>query len=76
MYSDLGFLRVWGADAGAGGPASRYAYLIYPHKPIMAYVPRSSGCSTSTASSSPTASGHTAARGCPPPTTCSRSGSR
>lgn len=33
MYRDLGFLRVWG---GSGG---RYAYLIYPHKPIVAYVP-------------------------------------
>jgi hypothetical protein len=33
MYRDLGFLRV---DGGSGG---RYAYLIYPHKPIVAYVP-------------------------------------
>jgi hypothetical protein len=33
MYRDLGFLRVWGQ---AGG---RYAYLIYPHKPLVAYVP-------------------------------------
>jgi hypothetical protein len=42
MYSELGFLRVWGArrdDAGdaAGDPAA-YAYLIYPHKPIVAYM--------------------------------------
>lgn len=34
MYRDLGFLRVW------GGSGARYAYLIYPHKPIVAYVPR------------------------------------
>ncbi len=34
MYRDLGFLRVFGR---AG---ERYAYLIYPHKPIVAYVPR------------------------------------
>jgi hypothetical protein len=45
MYRDLGFLRVWGAD-GAGGATGNhgvapYAYLIYPHKPIVAYVPRS-----------------------------------
>jgi len=39
MYSDLGFLRVWG---GLGEPrrgrAATYAYVIYPHKPIVAYV--------------------------------------
>ncbi len=46
MYRDLGFLRVWGrlADGpGPGGRASRgapYAYLIYPHKPIVAYLPQ------------------------------------
>ncbi len=34
MYRDLGFLRVW------GGSGARYAYLIYPHKPIVAYVPQ------------------------------------
>jgi hypothetical protein len=32
MYRDLGFIRV----AGRKAP---YAYLIYPHKPIVAYVP-------------------------------------
>ncbi len=55
MYRDLGFLRVWGG-AGAQVPAARavagadeggtdeggapYAYLIYPHRPIVAYLPR------------------------------------
>jgi len=34
MYRDLGFLRV------CGHAQERYAYLIYPHKPIVAYVPR------------------------------------
>jgi hypothetical protein len=34
MYRDLGFLRVRGA-----GEEGAYAYLIYPHKPIVAYVP-------------------------------------
>jgi hypothetical protein len=34
MYRDLGFLRVY----GSGG--ERYAYLLYPHKPIVSYVPR------------------------------------
>jgi hypothetical protein len=45
MYRDLGFVRVWGQraerpgahDAAAGTP---YAYLIYPHKPILAYLPQ------------------------------------
>ena len=48
MYRDLGFIRVWG---GAGRPAQArqpgatrggapYAYLIYPHKPIVAYLPQ------------------------------------
>jgi hypothetical protein len=34
MYRDLGFLRVFGCSG------ERYAYLIYPHKPIVSYVPR------------------------------------
>ena len=49
MYRDLGFIRVWGAladgplrdrdrDGGRGG--APYAYLIYPHKPIVAYLPQ------------------------------------
>jgi hypothetical protein len=39
MYRDLGFLRVWGGlgERAVGAP---YAYLIYPHRPIVAYVPR------------------------------------
>ncbi len=41
MYRDLGFLRVWGGlgDRGRGSGAA-YAYLIYPHKPIVAYMPQ------------------------------------
>ena len=44
MYRDLGFIRVEGRharrrDDGQGGPP--YAYLVYPHKPIVAYVPAS-----------------------------------
>jgi hypothetical protein len=54
MYRDLGFIRVHGR-LRAGGPGRiverrrrraeqgreqpPYAYLIYPHKPILAYVP-------------------------------------
>ncbi|MDQ6836639.1 MAG: hypothetical protein M3016_10685, partial [Actinomycetota bacterium] len=49
MYRDLGFVRVWGSQSdgpisgdgerqpGATGGAP-YAYLIYPHKPIVAYL--------------------------------------
>ena len=42
MYRDLGFIRVYGRladDETDGNPA--YAYLVYPHKPIVAYVPSS-----------------------------------
>jgi hypothetical protein len=40
MYHDLGFLRVWGGLGGRrSGETSAYAYLIYPHKPIVAYLP-------------------------------------
>jgi hypothetical protein len=37
MYRDLGFIRVWGSATAAGVP---YAYLIYPHKPVVAYLPQ------------------------------------
>lgn len=54
MYRDLGFIRVWGTHAGrpqAGpqaavpteelaGDDTPYAYLVYPHKPVLAYVPQ------------------------------------
>jgi hypothetical protein len=49
MYRDLGFIRVWGGqDGGVGGTAAQsrdlrgvpYAYLIYPHRPIVAYLPQ------------------------------------
>jgi hypothetical protein len=48
MYRDLGFIRVWGGMARApkrlemAGDERRagapYAYLVYPHKPIVAYL--------------------------------------
>src|SRR3954467_14487352 len=49
MYRDLGFIRVWGGqDGGVGGTAAQsrhlrgvpYAYLVYPHRPIVAYLPQ------------------------------------
>lgn len=48
MYRDLGFIRVWGrnADGPQQGGTDRtlegapYAYLVYPHKPIIAFLPQ------------------------------------
>jgi hypothetical protein len=48
MYRDLGFLRVWGGESGDTGEdvLSRdlrgvpYAYLVYPHRPVVAYLPQ------------------------------------
>ena len=48
MYRDLGFIRVWGrnADGPQQGGTERalegapYAYLVYPHKPIVSYLPQ------------------------------------
>src|SRR5919201_1568308 len=48
MYRDLGFIRVWGKlaegpvqggseETEAGAP---YAYLVYPHRPVVAYLPQ------------------------------------
>ena len=44
MYRDLGFIRVAGRHARREidrGARAAYAYLVYPHKPIVAYVPDS-----------------------------------
>lgn len=45
MYRDLGFIRVWGTQAdglteadGASTGGAAYAYLIYPHRAIVAYL--------------------------------------
>ncbi len=46
MYRDLGFIRVWGGQTGLPADTARdlrgvpYGYLIYPHKPIVAYLPQ------------------------------------
>ncbi len=45
MYRDLGFLRVWGRSADGPGigldpGGAPYAYLIYPHKPLVCYLPQ------------------------------------
>jgi hypothetical protein len=46
MYRDLGFIRVAGRHARREvdrdrGSRPAYGYLVYPHKPIVAYVPDS-----------------------------------
>jgi hypothetical protein len=47
MYRDLGFIRVAArharrdADRSGSGRGPAYAYLIYAHKPIVAFVPQS-----------------------------------
>jgi hypothetical protein len=42
MYMDLGFIRVAGRGLGDGSERSpQYGYLIYPHKPIVAFLPGS-----------------------------------
>ncbi len=43
MYRDLGFIRVWGSQASGPGEGEHaagapYAYLVYPHRPIVAYL--------------------------------------
>ncbi len=40
MYRDLGFIRVWGSQSTARSGGAEYAYLIYPHKPILSYEPQ------------------------------------
>lgn len=44
MYRDLGFIRVAGRNLPQGRRSAEvaqppYAYLVYPHKPVVAYVP-------------------------------------
>jgi hypothetical protein len=41
MYRDLGFIRVIGHNSLDETAAGAYCYLIYPHKPIVAYLPGS-----------------------------------
>ena len=41
MYRDLGFIRVLGEHGEGGSPGAGYGYLMYPHKPIVAYLPGS-----------------------------------
>jgi hypothetical protein len=41
MYRDLGFIRVIGHNSLGETGTGAYCYLIYPHKPIVAYLPNS-----------------------------------
>ena len=40
MYRDLGFIRVHGHRTDST-PGPGYAYLVYPNKPVVAFVPGS-----------------------------------
>jgi hypothetical protein len=43
MYRELGFIRLWAsapASLDSRHPEDRCAYLLYPHRPIVAYLPK------------------------------------
>ena len=40
MYRELGFIRVWGSQISVRSGGVEYAYLIYPHRPVIAYAPQ------------------------------------
>jgi hypothetical protein len=40
MYRELGFIRVWSSHISARSGGVEYAYLIYPHRPIVSYAPQ------------------------------------
>jgi hypothetical protein len=40
MYRELGFIRVWGTHVSPRSGGAEYAYLLYPHRPIVAYAPQ------------------------------------
>ena len=40
MYRELGFIRVWGSFISTRRGGTEQAYLIYPHRPIVAYAPQ------------------------------------
>ena len=83
MYRDLGFLRVWGRLADGPGQPGRaaegapYAYLVYPHKPIVAYLPQTRELLSEYCVAVPRRDPAVRlARCCRTPTTCWRSGWR
>ena len=76
-----GLIRVWGAqadgpdDAGGTGGAA-YAYLIYPHRPIVAYLAQTHRLLGEYCVAFPDETRPYGSAGCPIPTTCSPSGWR
>src|SRR5580692_9739226 len=40
MYRQLGFIRVWSSHTNPRSGGVEHAYLIYPHRPIVAYAPQ------------------------------------
>ena len=75
MYRDLGFIRVLGANAAAAARAPAYGYLIYPHKPIVAYLPGSNSLLSEYCVEFPDRErARSTGPSCPTRTTCSPSG--
>ena len=70
MYAELGFIAVGGS--GDGG----YEYLLYPHRPIVAYDTDSGELLNEYCVGFPDRSEPAAGSGSPTPTTCSPSGCR
>jgi hypothetical protein len=40
MYRELGFIRVWGSTLSSKRVGIEHAYLIYAHKPLVAFEPQ------------------------------------
>ena len=62
--------------ATTAAPGAPYAYLVYPHKPIVAYLPQTRELLSEYCVAFPDETRPTAPRGCPTPTTCWPSGWR
>ena len=78
MFDELGFICVTGRRGGGagrppGGPP-RYRYLIYPHLPVVALLPRSMAPVREYCVQFPDRGAAPARPCCPRATTCSPSG--
>ena len=71
MYEELGFIASPAATASSG-----YGYLVYPHRPLVAYDTRTGELLNEYCVGFPDRSEPAPGSGCPTPTTCSPSGCR
>ena len=74
MYVELGFVRVM--RPARDGEPDAYGYLVYPHRPIVAFDASTGELLSSTACASRTAASRHMASGSRTRTTCSPSGWR